>query len=306
MSAWRVRFRDTAESALTSLDAPALARRAYGDRRVILSYHNVVSDPGAAHGDTSLHLPLPAFCAHMRELVEHYTVVSLAAMRSPASHLDKPRVAITFDDAYAGAVRNALPYLAEAALPVTMFVAPAQLGGQSFWWDAVEGADGTGPTTAFRTEVLETLRGDDATARANAARFRLTLREVPAESLSCSEAELRAALAANPLLSLGSHSWSHPSLPALDNGALRGELEESIRWIQRFGGRGVPWIAYPYGRVSRMVEHEAARAGFLGGVTIGGGAVAHPERHPFTLPRINVASGISERGFALRVAGVVR
>lgn len=306
MSDWRTTFRDAAEHSLMALHAPALARRSAGDRIVILSYHNVVSDPAAAHGDTSLHLPLRTFCDQMRELVEHYTVVPLTALRIPRQRLDRPRVAITFDDAYAGAVRNALPYLADAALPVTMFVAPGRLGGQSFWWDAVSGPAGTGPTRAFRDAVLDALEGDDATARAHAERFGLTLRDVPAECLSATEPELRSALAENPLLSLGAHGWSHDSLPALGNSALRFELEQSIGWLSRFGSRGVPWIAYPYGRTSRIVEHEAARAGFQGGMLVGAGTRRPLERRPFSFARVNVTPKTTDRGFALRAAGVVR
>lgn len=306
MSAWRTRFRDTVERSLLALRVPALARRSAGDRTIILSYHNVVSDPAAAHGDTSLHLPLRAFCDQMRELAAHYTVVPLAALRLPRQRLDRPRVAITFDDAYAGAVRNALPYLADAALPATMFVAPERLGGRSFWWDAVTGPAGTGPTPAFRDAVLDQFEGGDGAARANAERFGLTLREVPSECLSATEAELRTALVENPLLALGAHGWTHDSLPTLANSALRAELEQSFGWLARFGARGVPWIAYPYGRASRIVEHEAARAGFHGGMLINGGPRRPLVRRPFSFERVNVTAAMTDRGFALRAAGVVR
>jgi peptidoglycan/xylan/chitin deacetylase (PgdA/CDA1 family) len=306
VSAWRTRVRDTIESMLTRLDAPGLARRASKGRRVILSYHNIVDDPAQAYGDGSLHLPLPAFRAQMDELRRHYLIVPLASMRTPPTREDRLRVAITFDDAYAGAVRHGLPVLAELGLPATMFVAPGRLGGQAFWWDALEGTHGDGPTTQFRTEVLANLGGDDARARASAERFGLSVREVPPDSLTATEVELRHALVANRHLTLGSHSWNHPSLPRLDNASMRSELELSYRWLRRFGARGVPWIAYPYGEFNRLVEYESTRAGYEGVVRIGGGTIGDPERRRFTLPRINIASRMTTRGFALRVAGVLR
>lgn len=210
MTGWRARFRDSAESALTSLDAPALARRAYGDRRVILSYHNVVSDPGAAHGDTSLHLPLPAFCAQMRELVAHFTVVSLAALRSPASHLDKPRVAITFDDAEAGVYLNAMPALKARDMTATIYVVTQWVGRSRFMtWDQLREARDQG-------------------------------------------------------ISIQSHTCSHPFLSELEPDALRVELGESKRILDRELGQDTNEIAFPGGDpprhgLRRIIQEEGYR-----------------------------------------------
>ena len=119
------------------------------------------------------------------------------------------------------------------------------------------------------------------------------------------EEELRSAIRTG-LVTLGSHSWSHPNLAALDEVELSGELSRPLEWLRsRFEGV-VPWISYPYGCSSPHVERAARALGYVAGLLIDGGWIRAPMRRPFALPRRNIPAGLSGPGFSLRAAAFER
>jgi len=130
----------------------------------------------------------------------------------------------------------------------------------------------------------------------------LQLKAMPEVFRSASESELRAAT--YPGLTLGSHTWSHPNLARLDGHRLDSELRQSRQWLeQHFGAVFVPWLTYPYGLLSASVLEATLAAGYVGACRIEGGW-ARPKPGQFDLPRLNVPSGLSMDGFALRVSGL--
>lgn len=304
------------EGLLCAAGLPARARRRRAGRSLVLAYHNVVPEGERATGDASLHVSQAGFARQLDRLGETHQVVSLEdALRPPEG--GKPRVALTFDDAYRGAVTAGVRELERRGFPATFFVAPAFLGGRTFWWDDLAGGpDGT-LDAGTRDHVLGSLAGRDEAARAW-ARSRST-GGAPAESApgpsrpaiwhqQCASEEELERIAEGPGITLASHSWSHPNLTALDGDELEDQLRRPLHWLKdRFPGRSRPFLAYPYGVGARHVEAAAERAGYAAAFVIGGGWL--PPRgpsNPFGLPRMNVPAGLSERGFELRVSGVLR
>src|SRR5262245_66396382 len=102
----RAAVKVAAESLLVRTGPAALSRRALRRRARVFAYPNIVPDDASILGDRSLHLPRARFVEQLEELVRHCQVVSLpealASAWSPEA--ERPRVAITFDDAYQGAV----------------------------------------------------------------------------------------------------------------------------------------------------------------------------------------------------------
>ena len=93
-----------AERGLRAVLAPARLR-ALRQRALVVAYHNVVPDDWAGGGDRSLHLSRSDFIARLDVLQTTHDVVPLAALLDcTASSYKRPRAAITFDDAYRGAV----------------------------------------------------------------------------------------------------------------------------------------------------------------------------------------------------------
>jgi peptidoglycan/xylan/chitin deacetylase (PgdA/CDA1 family) len=292
-----------AERGVRLVLAPARLR-ALRHRAVVLAYHNVVPDDWAGAGDRSLHLLHRDFVVQLDILQTTHEIVPLRALfASAAAPRSAPRAAITFDDAYRGAVAHALPELARRGLPSTVFVTPGFLGGEGFWWDELS-PPGGGLDPEVRATALEALGGDDPKVRKWAAARHADFYPAPPEARTAGADEIEAALRST-LVTLGAHTWTHPNLTCVDDDRLARELVEPLTWLRsRFGPAAVPLLAYPYGRFDERVIRRTAAAGYEAAFAIDGGWVPSPIAHPFAIPRVNIPAGISADGFALWSAGL--
>lgn len=278
--------------------------RALGSRgsALVLAYHNVVPEGGTGGADASLHLPRRRFAEQLELLVRTHEVVELPALLQPAPAGARPRAAVTFDDAYRGAVTAGVSELARRGLPATIFVAPAFVGDASFWWDAVAPAD-PADREQLRSRALEELGGADERVRAWARERGVGVTEPPREARAASEDELRAALR-HPGITVASHSWSHPNLARTHGAALAEELARPLAWLRERFERVIPWLAYPYGLCSPEAERAVREAGYEAAVRVDGGWMPATPENRFALPRLNVPAGLSADGFRLRLAGM--
>lgn len=265
------------------------ARRMAG-RSLVLAYHNVVEDSEPDHGDRSLHLPLSIFRRQLDLLQEQCCVIPLEEMVAGKTDARRPTVAITFDDAYRGAVELALPELLRRGLPATVFVAPGLLGVPVTWWDALGEASG-GVAEGERDRILVEERGRHVVTNHVA---------LPAHYACATEAQVLDLARAG--IDLGAHTWSHPNLARLEPDDLARELEQPLDWLRH---RNVPspMLAYPYGLCSPAVERAAQEAGYAAAFRVEGGWMQPSSDSRWSLPRFNVPSGLSSAGFRLRLAG---
>jgi peptidoglycan/xylan/chitin deacetylase (PgdA/CDA1 family) len=273
---------------------------------LILSYHNVVPHGETARGDRSLHLSQRTFGDQLDELLRDHDVVPLAELQSAPSDDGRPRAAITFDDAYAGTLTAGIEELQRRGLPATVFVPPAFIGGRSFWWDELaEGFEGALPWE-LRERWLTELAGEEGRIRQWADSQGLPqVVALPPWARAGTEGDLRRAIARGRL-SLGSHTWSHVNLAAVDPARRRDELVRSKEWLaSRFPDAFIPWLSYPYGIESAEARAAASEAGYAASLR-GAGGRFRPGMAPVqALPRLNVPAGLSPAGFALRVAGLL-
>ncbi|MFO7261781.1 MAG: polysaccharide deacetylase family protein [bacterium] len=299
----RQRLKASLEAILTGGGVAAVARRIRARGGIVLAYHNIVPEGEEPAGDRSLHLPVEEFRAQLDALVETHEVVPLdEVLRPRPGRSPKPRVAITFDDAYRGAVTCGVAELWARGLPATVFVAPAFVGGKTFWWDSFA-TEPYGPGAALREYALNQLRGVDSEIRRWAAESGIEPRPVPPHACAASEEELAAALR-HPGLTLGSHTWSHPNLIRLSAAEAATELEQPLRWLRERFERVGPWLSYPYGMSSPEVEAMAMRTGYAAALRVTGGPLPRRQTRPYALPRTNIPAGLSPRGFTLRAAGL--
>lgn len=290
-----------AEQAAVLSGLPVLARRGAADGVLVLAYHNVVPHGEPPGGDRSLHLPQADFAAQLDHLARTHDVVPLETLGDDWPPVGRrPRAAITFDDAYCGAMTVGVDELARRGLPATVFVAPAFVGRCSFWWDAVEGA----AEVETRERALQAQRGEDARVREWARAAGRAEREVPAHACCATLAELHAAERRG--VSVASHSWSHPNLARLDDAELAAELARPLAWLHEHFRNVLPWLAYPYGRSAPHVERAAERAGYRGALLVSGGRASCPPPNAWAVPRLDVPAGVSLQGFVLRASGVLR
>jgi len=245
------------------------ARLDHEPRQVALNYHNVEPKVFAAHA---------AFLRKQAEVVDLDTFLS-----GPSGSVSKPFATITFDDGYASFVGSIVPILAACKLPATWFVPTALVGTREvFWFDRV------------RAAVLATRRKDiefqgrrwrlypwnrkyvavavcrtikQAAPLIREALIQETLEklgEVPASYLRSfqlvSKEQLRSL---DPIVTVGSHSHTHPQLSQLRAEAVAEELNISKNLLEEWTRRPVCHFAFPSGDYDAAVIRAIQGAGYL-------------------------------------------
>ncbi|MEO9115206.1 MAG: polysaccharide deacetylase family protein [Gemmatimonadaceae bacterium] len=308
MSPLRTSVKSAIESALVVSGGADVYRRRRSEQLLVLAYHDIVPTGAELAGDRSLHLPQVAFAEQLDALTRTHRVIPLRDALSPSTTHDqrdsRPCVAITFDDAYAGAVTVGVEELRSRALPATIFVTPSFLDGKTFWWDVLATAT-SGLEDSLRERALTEARGLTDAVLALAHHSGLSTREMPAHARGASTAQLKAAMEFDGI-TLAAHTWNHPNLTALADADLMTELVRPMEWLKQFGDRALPMISYPYGLADRRVMDASHDAGYTAGFMIDGGWTTHDPRDPLAIPRLNVPAGVSRDGFILRAAGLIQ
>lgn len=264
------------------------------------------------HGVGPEDLPAPALQAQLAWLARGFRVVPLLDL---VRGLEEGRpgageVALTFDDGLKNHVEAALPVLARLGLPATFFVCPGLIESRRWLWNheararlrALPGADRAAllrqagapssevePSVAWmkglglveRTGVEAAIRSATtgfSPSAAQRARF---------DPLSWDDLT-----GLDPaLISVGSHTLTHPILPTLDDATLAHELDASRALLERRLGRPAELFCYPNGSTDERVRAAAARA-YRAAVTTESGCVG-PEAPRHALPRIPVAERVA-------------
>jgi peptidoglycan/xylan/chitin deacetylase (PgdA/CDA1 family) len=289
------------ERALSSRAVGRMVRHRVRGKRLILAYHGVVPEGEAPAGERTLFIGQREFAAHLDMLAEVADVSPLAAIDQTGD--GRPRVAITFDDAYRGAAVEGVRELAKRNLPATIFVAPGRLNHHVFWWDALANESRI-LHDKVREHALRALGGCDERVRAWAASADLPVSDtLPPYAQTATVAELRVAVATAGI-TVGSHSWSHANLASLAADDVALELNRSRDWLRaEFGEKAIEWVAYPYGLDSAEVRELAARASFTGGLRIGGGWHGAADTFFLARPRLSIPGTLSVAGLRARLLG---
>lgn len=155
--------------------------------------------------------------AYRSNFARQLDLIQRIARVMPAFHRgrlrsDKPSIAITFDDAYVSVAQNALPELASRGFHATIFVPTGPLG-RSPPWSMEEGSP----------DSLETIMSVEQIAKLPSL-----------------------------LVTVGSHSCTHPRLSRLATIDAREEIEGSRAKLESLTIQDVRLFAFPYG------DHDAS------------------------------------------------
>ena len=129
---------------------------------------------------------------------------------------------VTFDDGFQNIVNNALPELSKRGIHATLFVVTESLGGNRRW---------------------EHLGGDDT--RQEKVMSVEQLRELSPE-----------------LVTIGSHTMTHPLLPSIEKIQLMQELSGSRLMLAKLLDREVTLLSFPYGGFNDAVVESCREAGY--------------------------------------------
>lgn len=298
-------------------------------RGVVLAFHHVRPWRTAAFAPNRFLEIEPEFLEAVLDALddEGFEVVPLDAVPGRLAGGGRPFAALTFDDGYRDVIEHAWPVLRRRGVPWAMFVAEDFASGRGrLWWRELELAvagldrippaesgtggwlDAQGPAAkerAYNQLYAELTRGDETALLARTARLAQAAgidvgRIVP--DLCADWDELRG-LAADPAVTIGSHTVSHAILAKRDVASAEAEIARSRHAISWRLGRPVAHIAYPHGGPREVGPREfaiAAASGYATGFTTRPGHVrAHHGAAPTALPRISM-NGHHQSEAALR------
>lgn len=173
--------------------------------------------------------------------------------------------AVTFDDGFCSVIENALPELANRAIPSAHFVVAGALGQRPNW-------------------VIQAT--DNATAHE---------RVMSAEQVR----ELA------ELVTIGSHTLTHPLLPTVTEVEARRQLGESRRILRSLTNREVDVFSFPYGAFNSELVRWCAEAGYTRVFTTEPGYAFAKDRE-FVSGRVQVSPDDSRLEFRLKLLGAYR
>ncbi len=264
----------------------------------VLCYHGVrTSDDAIPFSD--LHVTKATFERHCRLIANACDPISLAEFREARRNgreLPPRSVIVTFDDGYRGVLDHALPILERHGIPAAVFVSAAPvLEGRHFWFDA-----------------LCRRHGEAAVLKARALPYHewRTLTEATATALYETEshrpltpAELER-LAASPLIEIGAHTMTHPTLALAPVEEQQREIAGCRAALERVLGTPVAAFAYPYGNLLEDYTSETVSrvrdARFDLAFTTGA-SFAMLECDPLQIPRFMMLAAVGDVELAHRL-----
>lgn len=237
-----------------------------------------------------------------------------ARARLVAGRSERRFVCLTFDDGYRDNVAYAQPVLTRHGAPWTLFVTTrfADHTGE-LWWLALERVIALSDQISFdlgNGVELYDCRSDAAKARCHQALY-WRLRELDEPQLLAVVRDLAVRygvdmrsfsrelcmgwdelkrLAADPLVTIGAHTVSHPRLAKLPEDEAEMEMRRSREVIGEKLGRAPTSFSYPIGDPTSAGEREfrlARKIGFETAVTTRPGVIEAGE-DPLRLPRISL------------------
>jgi len=286
---------------------------------LILGYHRVAE---TAVDPYDLCVRPDHFTEQIDILRRQATVIDIHTITAglKSGRLPRRAVVITFDDGYLDNLQIAKPLLATNGLPATVFAVSGSLG-QEFWWDRLARIlfgpailpdsltlpicgqtftwsvldNGQAMTTkespSPRHRLLDQLYPRLA-ALPEERPFLLTQLQQwaetaesfsPATSRAMTAVELRE-LTDDGLMTVGSHTVSHPALTSLPPAQRESELHDSRLTLTEILDQPVTTLSYPHGDNDAATRQMARRAGYQLACASQNGIV-HKRQEPFALPR---------------------
>ena len=248
----------------------------------ILMYHGV-----APQG-------VQALAEQMRYLVRHFKVVSLEAMLARLTNGSLPpahEVALTFDDGLRNNLTVVYPILRELQVPATMFVCPALVESGEWLWNHEMRCRLQTLTAPDLSELHMKLLAAGTSVDAIIQwmkRLRLQQRRVAETIIRQATASFQPTDAQREafdimdwddlrsmdrdLITLGSHTLSHPILTTLNTEEIELEILESRRCLEQRLQRNVDFFCYPNGAYDKRA-YQLVQKTYRAAVTTESGVI---------------------------------
>jgi len=192
---------------------------------------------------------------------------------------DIPGVLLTFDDGLANNFTQAVPVLEEFSAPAVFFVATQHISNPNNW------------LTANRRIACQGWGSIDAIPRALAAEFYDGLSET--QLAECVQ---------HPLITIGSHTVSHPYLTHCNPKDLRRELTVSKEYLETFTLTPIHLFAYPTGDYNQNVTQAVIETGYQSAFVMDSQNLGAPR---YEIPRVGIYNA-AQHYLSLKLSGLHR
>jgi len=248
------------------------------------------------HGTDDRHYPLAVFKAQLAYLAQRFKIVPLAVMVQHLSNPDRGasvsgEIAITFDDGLRNNYTVAYPILRRLGIPAAFFVCPGVIEQCKWQWTHEVAERLMSLSEAQRAGIAQDVGAPSTTPEA----FKEWMKTLPISRRMVVEEYVRARTpqfepteeqrrrfdtmtwdelrSLDPsLITVGSHTLTHPILTTLTPAQAAVEIHESRRCLETKLGRPVEYFCYPDGAyddsIVQMVQESyraavTAVAGFV-------------------------------------------
>jgi peptidoglycan/xylan/chitin deacetylase (PgdA/CDA1 family) len=212
---------------------------------------------------------------------------------------------LTFDDGHETFYTDAMPVLADAGIPVSLFVSPAVIKeGANYWFQELTYLQKRLDEAAIRDAICEQF----GCHRDQIAAFSITLlvlcmtRDDIQRLIDCLKrrhaiaiterfnmtADALREVARSPLVNVGAHTMRHPVLANESDERARWEIEASVTGLSDLLGRTVDMFAYPNGTEGLDFTGREQRVLRECGVRVAvctDAGVCGPRTNPLAVPR---------------------
>lgn len=239
---------------------------------IVLCYHKISNNKNDFN---MINVTPENFRMQMQYLNKQYRFIALKDIYKEALKHNECSFAVTFDDGYKDVFHEAFPILEEFKIPTTVFVTTENLGTSYENWtdniiraifepaskkdyflcmdDELRGKWYTRDIeekVSFYRKINFFFRHIDAKTRKKYENVLLEWaglsREGRYDRRILSIQELKQ-MSENPLISIGTHCVTHPSLGALTDKEQEFEISNSIQVLNNITGQPVKYMAYPFG-----------------------------------------------------------
>jgi len=302
----------------------------YSGKVQILMLHRVVDNLGKNRISNDGIEITTTYLEHLIEfyLKNKFIPISINDFVKITERKDKRRyVVFSFDDGYYDNYEKALPVFAKYKVPFAVYISTDFIHQKQFaWWyflediisankyikytDGKEGAVTMRIETKSQKELVfvkmrEAIQNNNEVLNELIGTYKPDL--VKYYNLFLNMKQLRL-LANHPLVTIGSHSLSHPSLAKCSNEESFEEIFNSKKELERIIGKPVVHFSYPFGTSSDVGQREiknVEKAGYLTALTTRYGDVyINKNINLFSLPRIWTSSDNDEDELVKCIYGI--
>ena len=265
--------------------AVLLARKIYGGIGAIFCLHRIVPEEerSALPDNRALEIR-PESLREMLAWVAGRGIEVIALDQVP-ERLARPRggkfACFTFDDGYRDNLTQALPVFREFGMPFAVHVSPGLIDGTAgLWWYQIEAALRKGGRLDFAwrgqgygwpagspdafSALAKMIRAQPGEAREDLVAAICAAAGIDAPGLQkrlmMTWEEVRR-LAAEPLVTIGAHTVTHPVLRLMGEAEALAEMADSKRQLEAQLGGPVRHLAFPFGGANAVGSREFRLAG---------------------------------------------